>query len=409
MSYGYVASTGEGKLVRGVSELSSRNSVIRDLESRGLVVVSVDPVRRSRSLVRFSLRSLGLVSHLDKMIFIKHLTVMVKAGLSLLESLRILREQAASFRFRMILGEVVSSVEKGGSLSDSLARFPKVFSAFFVNVVRSGETAGTLEGNLEHLSEQFSRDHELRGRVRSAMMYPVFVILAALAIGFYFALYIIPQVAGLFGGLGGIEMPLATRVMMGIAGFVRNHGPALAIGTVAGLAFLVWLLRRRFIRPLTHGIILKVPIFGKLVRNINSALFCLVFGTQMRSGIPILQALEVTASVLGNWHFQQAILATAESVRRGQSLSESLAEHPRVFSRLTVRMVEVGERSGRLDEILGFLADFYGLEVETTTKNLTTILEPVMLVTIGLLALGLAYAIIIPIYNFVGSIGNMGR
>jgi type II secretory pathway component PulF len=184
---------------------------------------------------------------------------------------------------------------------------------------------------------------------------------------------------------------------------------AVVLGFVGSVVLIGWFLRLSFMKPLVHGVLLKVPVFGKLIKDVNLALFCLVLGTQMRSGIAIVQALEVTARVLDNWHFRKAIEAATAGVKRGNPLSESLAAYPEVFSSLTVRMIEVGERSGRMEDILGFLSDFYSLEVETTMKNLTTVLEPVMLVVIGLLALGLAYAIIIPIYNFVSVIGDMGR
>lgn len=409
MSYRYVASTRDGRLVKGVSDLASRDAVVQELGMGGLVVVSVDPVRVTGKIGHFGLHALGFVSHLDKVIFTKHLTVMVKAGLSLLESLKILEDQTVSGRFRAIIGQVVRSVEKGNSLSDSLAVFPKVFSPFYTNIVRAGETAGTLEENLDHLAAQFTKDHELRGRVRNALTYPIFVVVAGLAIGFYFALYIIPQITGLFVGLKGIELPLPTRVMLGIANFTRDHSLPMIVGLLGTVVFLSWFLSRKFMRPLVHGAIIRLPIFGKLARDLNLARFCLVLGTQMRSGIPIMQALEVTARVLDNWHYKQAIATAAEAVRRGNALSDSLGLHPDVFPRLTIRMIEVGERSGRMEEIFGFLSDFYSLEVETTMKNMTTILEPVLLVTIGLMAMGLAYAIIIPIYNFISAIGNMGR
>ncbi len=181
MSYKYVASTQDGKLIKGVSDLSNRDAVVQDLESQDLVVVSVESNKRSGRFSEIGLHSFGYISHLEKVVFTKHLTVMIKAGLSLLESLRILREQASSGRFRAILKKVVKSIEKGSNLADSLARYPKVFSAFFTNVIRAGESAGTLEQNLEHLAEQFTKDHELRSRVRNALLYPAFVIIAAIS------------------------------------------------------------------------------------------------------------------------------------------------------------------------------------------------------------------------------------
>jgi type II secretory pathway component PulF len=408
MPYRYVASTKAGEVVKGVSDLASAKSVQQALEAKGLVVVSVKPMRRQK-LAQSGLSAFGFVTHVEKVIFTKHLTVMVKAGLSLLDALRILREQASSSKFRSVLGQVVKSVESGQSLSDSLARHPRVFSPFFVNVIRAGESAGTLEGNLEHLAEQFTKDHELRQKVRNALMYPAFVLVAAVIIAFFFALYVIPQITSLFSGLKDLELPLVTQLMVSFANFAKNNSALLVGGTIGGVMFLIWLMRLKVMRPISHGIVLRLPIVGKLTKDVNLALFSLVLGTQLKSGIPIMQALEVAGRVIDNYYFQRAILAATETVSRGGSLSEGLADFPEIFSSLTVRMVEVGERSGRLEDVLGFLSEFYSLEVETMMKNLTTVLEPVMLVVIGLLALALAYAIIIPIYNYVSVIGNMGR
>jgi type IV pilus assembly protein PilC len=409
MPFDYVASNKEGKLIRGISELPSQDSVIQDLESKGLVVVSVKSAKAQGGMARLGFQLFGFIRHEDKVVFTKHLAVMIRSGLSLLESLRILRDQAPSRRFRAVQDRIVRAVEQGHSLSSALERFPKAFSAFFVNVIQAGETAGTLAENLEHLAEQYTKDHELRAKVRNALLYPSFVIVAAVAIGFFFALYVIPLISGLFSGLRGIEMPLVTQLLIKFANYSKDNAWQLVLGTVGLVLLLGWILRLKVLRPLTHGVVLKLPLFGGLVQNVNLARFCLVFGTQLQAGIPILQALDVTSRVLNNWHFKKAVAVAAEGVKRGAALSESMAESPEVFPRLVVRMIEVGERSGRLEEILGFLADFYFLEVETTIKNLTTIMEPVMLAVIGLLALALAYAIIIPIYNYVSAIGDMGR
>lgn len=408
MPYRYVASTKQGEVVKGVSELASAKSVQQVLEAQGLVVVSVRPVRRKK-LALSGLNLFGYVTHLEKVVFTKHLTVMVKAGLSLLDSLRILREQATSRKFRNVLGLVVKSVESGQSLSDSLGRHPKVFSAFFINVIRAGESAGTLEGNLEHLAEQFTKDHELRQKVRNALLYPAFVLVAAVAIGFFFALYVIPQITSLFSGLRDLELPLVTQLMVNFANFSKDNSLLLVGGTIGGGLALIWVLRLKVMQPISHGLMLRLPVVGKLSKNVNLALFSLVLGTQLKSGIPIMQALEVAGHVLDNYYFKRAILAATESVSRGGALSAAMADFPEIFPSLSVRMIEVGERSGRLEDVLGFLSEFYALEVETTMKNLTTVLEPLMLVVIGLLALALAYAIIIPIYNYVSVIGDMGR
>lgn len=407
MPFQYVASTNSGKIQRGTSDLASRDAVIQHLESRGLVVVSVDEMRRAQSVDRLTSWVLGTVSHVEKVLFCKHLAVMIKAGLTLLESVAILQEQTSTWRFRLIVRSVRKRIEHGERFSDALAAFPQVFSPFFVNIVRAGELSGTLEGNLEHLAVQFAKEHELRSKVRTALMYPTIVLLAAAFIGFFFATYVLPQVAGLFTGLQGIKLPLVTIVLLKVSAFARQYTLLSFIGLFGGLYFVFWFLRRKFLAPVTHLLVLKIPIINKIVQDVNVARFSLVFGTLLRSGIDITKAIEVTSTVLGNIYYKRALGRMLVEVQRGQPVSEVLHRYPDLFPRLTGRMIGVGERAGKLEDVLGYLSDFYELEVQTTMRNLQTILEPILLLLIGLIALAMAFAILIPIYNFISAISRL--
>jgi type IV pilus assembly protein PilC len=407
MPFQYVASTDSGKLRRGTSDLASRDAVIQDLEARGLIVVSVDEVKRAKSADRVTSWVLGTVSHVEKVLFCKHLSVMLKAGLTLLESMAILEEQASSWRFRLIVKSVRRRIEHGERFSDALAAFPQVFSPFFVNIVRAGELSGTLEENLEHLAVQFSKEHELRSKVKTALMYPTIVLLAAAFIGFFFATYVLPQVANLFTGLQGIKLPVVTVILLKVSAFARKYTFFSFVGLFGGIYFVFWFLRRKFLAPFTHYLVLKLPIIRKIVQDVNIARFSLVFGTLLRSGIDIIKAIEVTSTVLGNIYYKRALGRVLVEVQRGQPVSEVLVRYPHLFPRLTGRMIGVGERAGKLEDVLGYLSDFYELEVQTTMKNLQTILEPVLLLFIGLIALAMAFAILIPIYNFISAISRL--
>lgn len=407
MPYNYVASTNSGKIRRGVSDLASRDAVIQDLESRGLIVVSVDETRKAASSERISAWLLGTVSHVEKVLFTKHLSVMLRAGLTLLESLQILIEQSSTWRMRTILKGAYRRVERGEKFSDALGAYPQVFTPFYINIVRAGELSGNLEENLEHLAGQFTKEHELRQKVKTALMYPTIVIIAAAFIGFFFATYVLPQVAGLFTGLQGIKLPLVTVILLKVSAFARQYTFVSFVGLFGGLYFVWWFLRRKFLAPVTHYLILRLPVIGRIVKDVNLARFSLVFGTLLRSGIDIIKAIEVTSSVLNNVYYKRALGRVLVEVQRGQPVSEVLARYPDIFPRLTGRMIGVGERAGKLEEVLGYLSDFYELEVETTMKNLQTILEPVLLLFIGLVALGMAFAILIPIYNFIAAIRTL--
>jgi type IV pilus assembly protein PilC len=404
MPYQYVASTESGAIKRGTSDLASREAVLQYLESRGWIPVSVDEVERipaDRKIVAFLL---GTVKHVDKVLLTKHLAVMLKAGLTLLEALSILRDQAASWRLRTVLRGIHDKVERGQRLSDALAEYPQVFTPFYVNIVRAGEVSGTLEENLEHLAVQFTKEHELRQKVKTALMYPTIVLVAAAGIGFYFATFVLPQVASLFTSLRGIELPLVTRILLKVSAVVREHTLEAFAGVFGSIFFMLWFLRRKFLYPVTHWILLRLPVVGKIVKDVNLARFSLVFGTLMRSGIDIIKAIEVTSTVVGNVYYRRALGQVLAAVQRGQPMSEVLGERTEIFPKIVSRMVNVGERTGKLEEVVGYLSEFYELEVETSMKNLSTALEPILLLFIGGLALAMAFAILIPIYNFIAAI-----
>lgn len=407
MPFHYVASTKEGGVVRGTSTLGSREAVVQELERKGLIPVSVESARSWEFLERFGGSLVGRVSYLDTVLFTKHLAVMMKAGLTLLESVRILVEQTSAWRMRRILQDVVRRIEEGEKFSDALTRHPKVFSHFYVNIIDAGEMSGNLESNLEHLAKQYTKDYELRRKIKTALLYPTVVLVAALLIGFFFATYVLPQVASLFSSLRGVELPLVTRIMLAVSEFAREHTLLSFFSLIFMIWFVGWFLRRRFLAPFTHAIVLRLPIFGKIVKDVNLARFSLVMSTLLRSGIPITNALEVTSQVLGNMYYQKAILKSLDEVQRGMAISDTLSDYPKIFSKLTTRMLNVGEKAGKLEEVLEYLTEFYELEVETTMRNLSTILEPVLLLLIGAIALAMAFGILIPIYDFISAISRI--
>jgi type IV pilus assembly protein PilC len=405
MKFIFTAADEKGSIHKGMSGLSSRSAVIESLQRQGLTVISVEEYKNPAAILtepRF-----GWVSHVDKMLFTKHLSVMLKAGLTLLDALKSLAGQTKSRRFKTVLSKVLLNIEQGQSFHKALSTHPKIFSSFYVNIVKAGEYAGTLQENLAHLADQYIKDHNLLKKVKSAMMYPVIVFGAALIIGFFFATYVLPQVANIFSGLQNIEMPLVTRGLLSMSEFVREHTLVSFVGFVGSIYFIYWFIRRKFLAPFTHHLILRLPIIGRISHDVNMARFSLILGTMLRSGIDIVQALDITREVINNIYYKRAIAEAHLDMQRGTTLHESLMRNADLFPPVVLQMIEVGERSGELEEVLKYLAEFYELEVETTTKDLSSVLEPVLLLLIGLVALGLAYAILIPIYNYTSAIQSI--
>lgn len=407
MAFKYVASTQDGKVKKGTANLSTRESVINMLERQDLVVVSVEEVRTGSA----SLISLGKmftrISFIDKLLMTKHLAIMLKSGLTLLDAVRTLGDQTRSRSMRSVMGSLERRIERGDKFSDALEEYPSIFSKFYVNIVRAGEVSGSLEGNLEHMAAQFAKDNELRKKVKQALMYPTVVIIAAALIGFFFATFVLPQVAGIFSGLGDIRLPWTTRALLAISAFMRAHSLLSFVMMIGAIGFTIWFLRRKFMAPLTHYVMLRMPIIGRIVRLVNLARFSLILSTLLRSGVDILRALEITSQVLDNMYYRKALAGVYLEVQQGVALWESLAAHEDLFPTIVSRMIGVGERAGRLEEVLGYLNEFYDLEVESTMKNLSAILEPVLLILIGLVALAMSFAILMPIYNYIGAIRNI--
>lgn len=407
MSFRYSVSTSDGKLLTGISDLPSREAVIEDLSAKGQIVIAVEPTSAIREAAKRGRALFGSVSQVDRVLFTKHLSIMLKAGLTLVECLDILEGQAASWKIRSIMHHLSKKVQRGDRFSDGLEDFPKVFTDFYVNIVRAGEVSGNLQENLEHLAEQFTKEYELGKKVKSALTYPAIVLAAAAGIGFFFATYVIPQVAGLFKLLKGVKLPLVTQILLKVAEITRKHTLVSFLTVFGGGYGVIWFVRRKFLAPITHKLILKMPIVGRISQNVNIARFSLVLGALLKSGIDITTCMRITSTVVSNVYYRRALAQVVDDIERGSTMSQSLLHHPDLFPKIVAKMVDVGERSGKLEEVLEYLSEFYDLEVESTLKNLAVVLEPVLLLFIGGIALAMAFAILIPIYNFITAIRNI--
>ena len=407
MKYKYTATTKKGDMKSGEIEAASKKDADLILKKKGVLVISIKGEDEKEELPKKPKGihlGFGHVSMVEKVLFAKNLSIMIKAGLPLKEALDTLYDQAKG-KFRKILAQIIKDVDSGKNLADSMEKYPRVFPEFFTNIVRISEESGTLDENMEYLAEHLESDWNLRRKVRSALLYPVFVLSATGAVGLALAIFVLPKVTKLFSSFD-VELPISTRILMWFADVFQKYGIYIAVGTVIVVIFLAWFLRRKFIKPITHRIILNTPVIKKISQNINLARFDRTLGVLLRSGIPIDRALDITKNTLNNYVYRKDLREAAEEVKKGKALSSILDKHPNQFPKLVTRMIKVGEGSGKLEGTLLYLARYYEEEVDNLTKNLTTILEPVLLVIIGLVVGGLALSIITPIYQLTGSIGN---
>ncbi len=341
---------------------------------------------------------LSTVPASEKVFFAENFRVMVKAGLSVSEAMETLALQTNNKKFALILSEIKDDVEEGNSLASSLAKFPKIFPEYFVNMIRVGEVSGTLEKNLEELSNQIKKDHDLTSKIRGAMIYPAVIVVATAGIGILMFIYVIPNVLSIFDELK-LQLPLATRILIVMSKFVTNHGILLLMIIAAAVTGIIILSRTAKGKKFFHFLLLHAWILGPIAKKVNLARFSRTVSSLLKTDIPVIECFKIASTVLGNVYYKNACLCASEKLGKGININEVLKEYPALFPPLITQMVSVGEKSGTLDELLSELAAFYEDEVSDITKNLSSIIEPILIVFLGGMVGLIAFAVISPIYS----------
>jgi type IV pilus assembly protein PilC len=398
-TYEYAVRDKSGKIVKGRVEANNQAAVANRLREMGLAAVSISEVSNSGLNTEINIPGFGgnKISLKDLAVMARQLATMIDSGLSLLRALAILAEQTESKPLAKVLGQVRNDVEVGVAFSTALGKHPDVFPPLMINMVKAGEVGGFLDQTLLSVANNFEAEVKLRGKIKSAMTYPVVVFIVAILATTGMLLFIVPVFAGMFSSLGG-TLPLPTRILM----FLSQALKITIIPTILGLGiFAFWWGKHkndRGIRERVDPWKLKVPVFGQLFRKIAISRFTRNFGTMIHAGVPLLQALDIVGETSGNLVIERAAKAVQESVRRGESLAGPLSQHP-VFPPMVVQMMAVGEDTGALDTMLGKVADFYDQEVEATTEQLTSLIEPIMIVVIGAIVGSMVIAMYMPIFG----------
>jgi type IV pilus assembly protein PilC len=335
-------------------------------------------------------------------LFTRQFSVMLDAGLPLVQCLEILGEQQDNQTFGEIINKVRTDVEGGASLAEAMRRQPKAFDNLYVNMVAAGEAGGILDVILQRLSVYLEKAVRLKAQVKSALIYPVTVIVIAIFVVWIILWKVIPIFAQLFSGLGG-ELPGLTRAVVGASNFLGRYSFWMILGIFfAGVALRAY-HRTEKGRRVIDGMMLRIPAIGELLRKIAVARFCRTLSTLVSSGVPILDGLEITAKTSGNAIIEDAIMAVRQAVEEGRTLSSPLAE-TKVFPPMPVQMINVGEQTGALDQMLSKIADFYEEEVDTAVENLMAMLEPIMIVVLGAIIGTIVAAMYMPMYTILGQI-----
>ncbi|CAN5455712.1 type II secretion system F family protein [soil metagenome] len=407
--FAYEALDKGGKQVRGTIEAANEEVIVEKLRGMGYYPLKVTQHKKSAANADiFALPGLRLIFHRitskHLMTFTRQLATLIDAGLPIIRSLAILKEQVESAIFRDKIDDIIKTIEGGGSLSEGFARHPKVFDNLYVNMVRAGEIGGVLEAVLNKIAEFLEKSQALKGKVKSAMMYPLVVGLLAMGIVSFILITIIPKFEDIFRQLGG-ELPWLTRMLIQMSNLLLHRTPWVIAGII-----LIWVICRKINgtregKHIFDRIKLKLPVLGSLLKKIAIVRFAGTLATLIHSGVPILQALDIVRDTSGNEVIARAMSKVYESVKEGDTIHEPLSRCP-VFPPLVVHMVAVGEETGAIDLMLVKVAEAYEREVDDTVNALTSILEPILIVFLGAIVGVIVVALYLPLFNIPKLVGK---
>ncbi len=403
--FSYKAKKVSGEEVAGEREAASKFDLARAFRREGVTLVSATEHGAKKKMAAGSLFAsfLGHVRLQDKMMFARNLSVMIQAGLSLTKALEILEKQSESAVFKKVIADLLDRVRKGETFADSLRPHERVFSSLFIAMVSSGETSGKLDEALNVLALQMKNDYDLRRKVRGAMMYPAVIMVAMVIIGALMLVYVVPTLVSTFEELE-IDLPATTQFIISLSQILSGAGGLLALTLLPVFIFaFAVLLRQPAVKRVLDTTIVHLPIIGELDKKMNSARTARTMGSLIHAGVPILRALEITRDVLQNHLFKDVLAEAVISVQRGNPISTPFIEHAHLYPVLVGEMVAVGEETGKTADMLDRLADFYEGEVAAATKDLSSIIEPVLMVVIGAVVGFFAVSMISPLYTSISS------
>ena len=403
-TFAYAGRTRSGETVTGERAADTMDAVVAALRREQVLVTQINPVKeRAAAKTTRPKRAKGVAAK-NLAVFTRQFSVMIDAGLPLVQCLEILGSQEEDKNFAWVILATRGDVESGASLADAMKKHPKVFDPLFTNMIAAGEAGGILDTILKRLATYIEKAVKLKGQIKSAMIYPVAVVVIATLVVGVILWKVIPTFANLFAGLGA-ELPLPTRVVIAASNGLVRFGPIIIVAIcAAGYGFKQYYASVNG-RRVVDAVMLKMPILGNLMRKIAVARFCRTLSTLLASGVSILEALDITARTAGNAIVEEAILTTRKSIERGETIAQPLKETA-VFPPMVVQMIGVGEATGALDTMLSKIADFYEEEVDVAVAGLLTLMEPLMIALLGGIVGGIVIAMYMPIFSLISKLSG---
>ncbi|KKR21680.1 MAG: pilin biogenesis protein [Candidatus Moranbacteria bacterium GW2011_GWA2_39_41] len=405
MNIFYTAKSFSGETKSGEMKVNDERELAAQLRADGFVLTSFKELKNEDGQaiqIKFMDRFSG-ISVAEKMMFAKNLSVMISSGLPLSRALQNITKQTVNKKFIDVLTHVGEDIQTGASFADSLAKFPGTFDDLFINMIRVGEVSGSLEEVLNILALQLEKDHELIKKVRGALVYPSVILVAMGLVGIVMMVYVVPQITGVFKDLNA-TLPASTQFIIDMSSLIRDYWYILIfIFPLVGIG-LKFLLSTDVGKKLFGVILLNIPVIKNIVIKVNCARFARIYSSLLKSGVSVVEALRIISRTLTNFYYKRAFTRSIGEVQKGVNLSKIIGEEKKIFPVLVSQMIEVGEETGKTEAVLGKLAEFYEDEVDQITKNLSSIIEPVLMLLIGTVVGFFAVSILQPMYSVLENI-----
>lgn len=403
-TYSYVAKSLSGEEKTGKAEANDTRQLAKNLKAQGFILIKAfAEEEKGKGKLNVPLSFFSGVSLTEKLMFIRNLKVMVASGLSLPRSLEVLSLQAKNPKFKKTLSGIREEVIKGNNFSDALGKYPDIFSELFQNMIKVGEETGNLENVLKILTKQIEREYELKSKIKGALMYPAVIISAMVGIGILMLVMVVPKLAETFEELE-IELPFTTKIIIGLGTFLADRWYLFILLIIIIVVVLWFLAKKKRVKRMLDTILLKAPLLSTLIKKTNSAATVRTLSSLITAGVPIVRSLEIISNTLGNVYYKEAMSEAAKRVGRGEKLSEALSSYQDIYPQIVLQMIKVGEETGETSTILSKLAEFFEEEVGNATKNIVSVIEPVLMLVIGAAIGFFAISMVQPMYSMLGAV-----
>lgn len=393
-----------GEIYKGEKDANDRYELYKILKDQGEEVIEFKEKKDRKGFnFNISISLFDRVKTIEKINFARNLGAMLEAGLALSRALVVIERQSKNKAFKNAISGLIQEVDKGITLSDAMSKQQKVFPQLFIAMVHAGEQSGTLTESLKIVASQMESAYDLDKRVKGAMLYPAVILLAMVIIGVLMMVYVVPTLLGTFAELK-VKLPPTTQFVLNVSNLFQNHGLLMLVTLIVSVGFLLWWSKKDMGRAVIHAFVLKIPVIGSLVQEVNTARTARTMASLLSSGVDIVESVNITTSVVQNIYFKSALQKVSLAIKNGELMSKTFNQYTKYFPLFFIEMISVGEETGKTGEMLLGVAKYFEDDVNHKTKDMSTIIEPVLILTIGGAVGFFAVAMIQPMYSLVGSV-----